>query len=170
AGSGVAQGAGAVSGLVDLSLAVVDSGGRLLAAAGGQAGESIGVVDLRLGNSWGWIDGGFTRSGAVPGPAGLDATGQQRWHLAGRFQHEFGGVQLWGRGLFSRRTENGTRADWHDIALGLSGGTRWQWRLVAATGGQQESAASSQLAQARAVVSGATGLVLPGAAEPISLA
>lgn len=172
-GSGVAQGAGAVSGVVDLSLAAADSGSRLLAAVGGQADgkvDGIGVADLRLGTSWGWIDGGFSRGGAVPGPAGLSATGQQRWHVAGRFRRDLGGMQLWGRGLFARRMEGGARAGWHDVALGLAGGTRWQWRLAVASGGQQAAADSSQLAQARAVVSGATGLVLPGAAEPISLA
>jgi hypothetical protein len=165
--AGVVQGAGALSGAVDLLLAPVGGGGRLLAAAGGQAGRGIGVVDLQLGNDFGWVGGGYTRGGALPG----GATDQDRWHLAGRFQQDVGPLQLWGRGMFARRTHGVIRADWHDVALGLSGGTRWQWRLAVSTGGQQEAAgASSRLAQARAVVSGATGLILPGAAEPISLA
>lgn len=165
--AGVAQGAGALSGAVDLLLVPVGDGGRLLAAAGGQAGRGIGLVDLQLGNDFGWVGGGYTRGGALPG----GATDQDRWHLAGRFQQDVGQVQLWGRGMFARRTEGENRADWHDVALGLSGGTRWQWRLAVANGGLSESAgASSRLAQARAVVSGATGLTLPGAAEPISLA
>jgi len=165
--AGVVQGAGALSGAVDLLLAPVGGGGRLLAAAGGQAGRGIGVVDLQLGNDFGWVGGGYTRGGALPG----GATDQDRWHLAGRFQQDVGPLQLWGRGMFARRTHGVIRADWHDVALGLSGGTRWQWRLAVSTGGQQEAAgASSRLAQARAVVSGPTGLILPGAAEPISLA
>jgi hypothetical protein len=165
--AGVAQGAGALSGAVDLLLAPVGGGGRLLAAAGGQAGRGIGMVDLQLGNDFGWVGGGYTQGGALP----VGATNQDRWHLAGRFQQDVGPLQLWGRGMFARRTEGGSRADWHDVALGLSGGTRWQWRLAVSTGGQQEAAgASSRLAQARAVVSGPTGLILPGAAEPISLA
>jgi hypothetical protein len=165
--AGVVQGAGALSGAVDLLLAPVGGGGRLLAAAGGQAGRGIGVVDLQLGNDFGWVGGGYTRGGALPG----GATDQDRWHLAGRFQQDVGPLQLWGRGMFARRTHGVIRADWHDVALGLSGGTRWQWRLAVANGGHQEAAgASSRLAQARAVVSGATGLILPGAAEPISLA
>ena len=165
--AGVAQGAGGLSGLVDLSLAAVDGGGRLLAAAGGQAGAGIGLVDLQLGNDLGWVGGGYTRGGALPG----GATRQDRWHLAGRFQQDLGGVKFWGRGIFARRTEGTARADWHDVAAGISGGTRWQWRLAVSTGGHQVAAgAGSRLAQARAVVSGATGLILPGAAEPISLA
>ena len=165
--AGVVLGAGALSGAVDLLLAPVGGGGRLLAAAGGQAGRGIGVADLQLGNDFGWVGGGYTRGGALPG----GATDQDRWHLAGRFQQDVGPLQLWGRGMFARRTHGVIRADWHDVALGLSGGTRWQWRLAVSTGGQQEAAgASSRLAQARAVVSGATGLILPGAAEPISLA
>jgi hypothetical protein len=73
--------------------------------------------------------------------------------------------------MFARRTEGGNRADWHDVALGLSGGTRWQWRLAVSDGGHREAAgARSRLTQARAVVSGPTGLILPGAVEPISLA
>jgi TonB-dependent Receptor Plug Domain/TonB dependent receptor len=165
--AGVAQGAGALSGAVDLLLAPVGGGGRLLAAAGGQAGRGIGVVDLQLGNDFGWVGGGYTRGGALPG----GATNQDRWHLAGRFQQDVGPLQLWGRGMFARRTHGVIRADWHDVALGLSGGTRWQWRLAVANGGHQEAAgASSRLAQARAVLSGATGLILPGAAEPITLA
>lgn len=164
--AGVAQGAGGLSGVVDLALMPVGGGGRLLAAAGGQAGRAIGVVDLQLGNDLGWVGGGYTRGGALPG----GATDQDRWHLAGRFQQDVGDVQLWGRGLLARRAEGGSRADWHDVALGLSGGTRWQWRLSVASGGHAAAAgASSRLAQARAVVSGATGLILPGAAEPISL-
>jgi hypothetical protein len=165
--AGVAQGAGALSGAVDLLLAPVGGGGRLLAAAGGQAGRGIGVVDLQLGNDFGWVGGGYTRGGALPG----GATKQDRWHLAGRFQQDVGPVQLWGRGMFARRTEGGSRADWHDVALGLSGGTRWQWRLAVSDGGHREAAgARSRLTQARAVVSGPTGLILPGAVEPISLA
>ena len=170
AAAGAAQGAGALSGAVDLLLAPVGGGGQLLASAGAQAGRGIGAVDLRLGNDLGWIGGGFTQGGALPGPAGLAATGQGRWHLAGRFQQDVGNVQLWGRGLFASRRETGTRADWHDVAAGISGGTRWQWRLAAARGGQDDSQSSSRLGQARAVVSGATGLTLPGAAEPISVA
>jgi hypothetical protein len=165
--AGVALGAGALSGAVDLLLAPVGGGGRLLTAGGGQAGRGIGVVDLQLGNDFGWVGGGYTRGGALPG----GATNQDRWHLAGRFQQDVGPVQLSGRGMFARRTEGGSRADWHDVALGLSGGTRWRWRLAVSDGGHQEAmGASSRLAQARAVVSGATGLILPGAAEPISLA
>ena len=165
--AGVAQGAGALSGAVDLLLTPVGGGGRLLAAAGGQAGRGIGLVDLQLGSDFGWVGGGYTRGGALPG----GATDQDRWHLAGRFQQDVGQVQLWGRGMFARRTEGGSRADWHDVALGLSGGTRWLWRLAVSTGGHQVAAGtSSRLAQARVVVSGPTGLILPGAAEPVSLA
>ncbi|OYW15855.1 MAG: hypothetical protein B7Z50_00005, partial [Sphingomonadales bacterium 12-62-5] len=135
--------------------------------AGGQDGRGIGVVDLQLGSEFGWLAGGYTRGGALPG----GATSQDRWHLAGRFQQNVGDVQLWGRGIFARRTEGAARADWHDVAAGLSGGTRWQWRLAVSTGGHQEAGAtSSRQALARAVVSGPTGLILPGAAEPISLA
>lgn len=165
--AGVAQGAGALSGAVDLLLAPVGGGGRLLAAAGGQAGRGIGLVHLQLGSDFGWVGGGYTRGGALPG----GATDQDRWHLAGRFQQDVGTVQLWGRGMVSRRTEGAARADWHDLALGLAGGTRWQWRLAGSTGGHQMAAAAgSRLVQARAVVSGPTVLILPGAAEPISLA
>lgn len=169
--AGAAHGAGALSGVIDLQLAVAGGGGRVLAAAGGQAGgqpgRGIGVVDLRLGSDFGWLSGGFTHGGALPG---IGAAGQRRWHLAGRFQQAVGDVQLWGRGLFARRREGGARADWHDVAAGISGGTRWQWRLAAARGGQDEGAVSSRLGQAQAAVSGATGLTLPGAAEPISVA
>ena len=166
--AGAAQGAGALSGLVDLQLAAADGGGRALAAAGGQAGRAIGAIDLRLGNDRGWLGGGFTQGGALPGIGA--ASGQRRWHVAGRFQQAVGDVQLWGRGLFASRRGGGSRADWHDVALGISGGSHWQWRLAAARGGQDEGAVSSRLGQARAVVSGATGLTLPGAAEPISVA
>ena len=165
--AGVVQGAGALSGAVELLLAPVGGGGRLLTAGGGRSRRGIGLVDLQLGNEFGWVGGGYTHGGALPG----GATDQDRWHLAGRFQQEVGDVQLWGRGMFARRTEGAARADWHDVALGLSGGTRWQWRLAVSTGGQQAAAgASSRLAQARAVMSGPTDLILPGAAEPISLA
>ncbi len=165
--AGVAQGAGALSGAVDLVYTPLADGGRLLTAGGAQAGRGIGLVDLQLGNDFGWVGGGYTRGGALPG----GATDQDRWHLAGRFQQDVGDAQFWGRGMFARRTEGATRGDWHDVALGLSGGTRWQWRLAVSTGGQQAAAgASSRLAQARAVVSGPTGLILPGSAEPISLA
>jgi hypothetical protein len=165
--AGVAQGAGALSGVLAAGGHPVAAGGRLLAAAGAQDGHGIGVVDLRLGSDVGWLGGGYTRGGALP----IGATRQDRWHLAGRFQQDVGQVQLWGRGIFARRTEGAARADWHDVALGLSGGTRWQWRLAVSTGGQQAAlSASSRLGQARAIVSGSTGLVLPGAAEPISLA
>lgn len=165
--AGVVQGAGALSGTVDLLLSPVGGGGRLLAAAGAQSGRGIGMVDLQLGNDFGWVGGGYTRGGALPG----GATEQDRWHLAGRFQQDMGGAQLWGRGMFGRRTEGESRADWHDVALALSGGTLWQWRLAVANGGHQEAAgASSRLAQARAVLSRPTGLILSGAAEPISLA
>jgi hypothetical protein len=164
--AGVAQGAGALSGAVDLVYTPLADGGRLLTAGGAQAGRGIGLVDLQLGNGFGWVGGGYTRGGALLG----GATDQDRWHLAGRFQQDVGDAQFWGRGMFARRTEGATSADWHDVALGLSGGTRWQWRLAVSTGGQQAAAgASSRLAQARAVVSGPTGLILPGAAEPISL-
>lgn len=164
-GAGVAQGAGALSGTVDLLYTPLARGVRLLAAAGAQDGRGIGVTDLKLGTDWGWLGGGFAQGGTQP------ASEQGRWHLAGRFQQDVGAVQIWGRGLVASRRNGGDWADWHDVALGLSGGTRWQWRLAVASGGQQEAAAaSSQLAQARAVVSGATGLILPGAAEPISLA
>ncbi|WP_409049637.1 hypothetical protein, partial [Sandarakinorhabdus sp.] len=165
--AGVAQGAGGVSGALDLALSAVDGGSRLLAAAGGQAGRGIGLVDLQLGTDVGWIGGGYTRGGALPG----GATNQDRWHLAGRFQQAVGAAQLSGRGIFARRTEGAARADWYDVAVGLSGGTRWQWRLAVSTGGQHEAiGASSRQALARAIVSGPTGLILPGAADPISLA
>lgn len=166
--SGAAQGAGSLAGSIDLKMAAGES--RLLAGAGVQAGRGIGVVDLRLGGAGGWLGGGFTRGGAVPGPGGLAASAQSRWHLAGRFEQTVGQVAIWGRGLFASRRDGGIRSDWHDAALGISGGTRWQWRLAAARGGQDDGASSSNLAQARAVVSGATGLTLPAAAEPISLA
>ena len=168
--AGAALGAGGISGSIDLQLAAVGGGSRLLAAAGAHAGRGIGAADLRLGSDAGWIGGGFTRGGSLPGPAGLAATGQSRWHLAGRFQQDVGNVQLWARGLFASRRESGARADWHDAAVGISGGSRWQWRLAAARGGQNDGAVSSRLGQVRAAVSGATGLTLPGASESISAA
>ncbi|WP_353217891.1 hypothetical protein [Sandarakinorhabdus sp.] len=169
-GAGAAQGAGSLSGFVDMQLAAIGGGSQILAATGGQAGRSIAAIDLRLGSERGWLGGGFTQGGGVPSPAGLAASGQQRWHLAGRFEQDVGAVRLRGRGLFASRRESGTRSDWHDVAIGLSGGTRWQWQLAAARGGQDDATQSSRLGQARAVIGGATGLILPGAAEPISVA
>ncbi|MEN9931492.1 MAG: hypothetical protein RIS17_65 [Pseudomonadota bacterium] len=165
--NGAAQGAGSLAGSIDLRMATGEN--RLLAGAGGQAGRGIGLVDLRLGGA-GWLGGGFTQGGAVPGPGALAASAQSRWHLAGRFEQTLGQVAIWGRGLFASRRDGAARSDWHDAAIGLSGGTRWQWRLAAARGGQDDGTLSSTLAQARAVVSGATGLTLPSASEPISLA
>ena len=141
--AGVAQGAGALSGAVELLFAPVGGGGRLLTAGGGQSGQGIGLVDLQLGNEFGWVGGGYTHGGALPG----GSTDQDRWHLAGRFQQDVGDVQLWGRGMFARRTQGATRADWHDVALGLSGGTRWQWRLAVSTGGQQAAAGAHAFGQ-----------------------
>jgi hypothetical protein len=80
--AGVAQGAGALSGAVELLLAPVGGGGRLLAAAGGQAGRGIGVVDLQLGSEFGWVGGGYTRGGALP----AGATSQGRYQLRFDFQ------------------------------------------------------------------------------------
>jgi hypothetical protein len=168
--AGVAQGSGALAGVVDLTLAPVAAGGRLWSMAGVQADRGIAGLDVRAGGANGWLAAGFTQGGALPAAGGLAASEQGRWHLAGRFSQDLGAAQLWGRALLATRRDGGERADHHDLALGVAGGERWQWRLAVASGGQQQPDGSSRLAQARAVVSGATGLVLPGATEPISLA
>ncbi|WP_164156978.1 TonB-dependent receptor plug domain-containing protein, partial [Sandarakinorhabdus rubra] len=58
--SGAALGAGALAGSAQLSLAPSDAGSRGLALAGGQAGQGIAGLDLRLGGSQGWLAGGYT--------------------------------------------------------------------------------------------------------------
>jgi hypothetical protein len=171
--AGVAQGAGAVAGVIDLALA----GAPQLWAQGGVRGDrAIGGLDLRLGDAGGWLAGGYTAGGALPDGGQLLATAQRRWHVAGRVEQQVAGAVLWARGLFAHRQDDGVGADWHDLALGVSGGTRWQWRLALARGGQVEPASPTQVRrrsrqdQLIASISGATALVLPAAAEPVSLA
>lgn len=172
--AGVAQGAGAVAGIIDLALA--DGGPQAAGRGGVQGGRAIGGLDLRLGEAGGWLAGGYTAGGALPDGGRLLATAQRRWHVAGRVEQQVAGAVLWARGLFARRQEGEAGADWRDLALGLSGGTRWQWRLALAhggqfdTGSQAQPAGRSQQEQLIASVSGATGLMLPAAAEPVSMA
>lgn len=166
--AGVAQGAGAVGGIIDLALA--GDGPQLWGRGGVQGNRAIGGLDLRLGGSGGWLAGGYTAGGALPDGGRLLATGQRRWHVAGRIEQPVAGATLWARGLLARRQDGDAGADWHDVAAGVSGGTRWQWRLALARGGQFAAGASSRQEQFNASMSGATGLVLPAATEPVSVA
>ncbi|MEI6487132.1 MAG: TonB-dependent receptor plug domain-containing protein [Sphingomonadales bacterium] len=165
--AGAAGGAGALGGLLALDLTPAAAGNRLALAGGGQAGQAIGSADLRLGGSGGWLGGGFTRGGAVPGPAGLAATGQGRWHLGGRIAQDVGQTAtLWARGLAAGRSD----ARWADAAAGVAGGTGWRWGLEAAAGGHDDDAiGSSRQTLVRAHLRRETGLILPGAAEPVVL-
>lgn len=169
--AGVAQGAGALSGLLSLTLAPASAGSELALAGGGQAGRGIGGLDLRLGGKHGWLAGGFTQGGALPGPAGLMAGGQGRWQLGGHVARALGGATtIWARGLAAGRREGAAGARWADAALGLVGGTRWRWDVAATAGGHEDDLiGSSRQTMLRAAVSGQTGLILPGAAEPVAL-
>ncbi|WP_205599671.1 hypothetical protein, partial [Sandarakinorhabdus rubra] len=113
---------------------------------------------------------GYTFGGALATPAGLAATGQGRWHLAGRLRQDVGSATLSARGLLATRTDGNDSADYHDLALTLGGGERWRWQLAAATGGHQAPAATSHQALLAADLAGDTGLVLPTASQPIRLA
>jgi len=166
----MAQGPGSIGGALNLSLAPADSGSRVWALAGGQSGRGIGGMDVRVGDEFGWIGGGFAQGGALATPAGLAATGQGRWQLGGRFRQDLGGATLSGRALLASRREGGEQADHHDLALQLRGGGRWNWHVAAATGGHHRAAASSRQLLFAADVNRATGLTLPGATDPVQLA
>jgi hypothetical protein len=166
---GVAAGAGALAGVARLSLAPVSAGNRLWALAGGQAGQGIGGVDLRLGGDAGWIGGGFTQGGALSTPAGLAATGQGRWHAGGRFSQAVGGATLSGRALLAGRREGDERGDFQDVAVQVAGGSAWRWAMAVAAGGHDDGAVSSKQTQFVASIGGPTDIILPGAAEPVRL-
>jgi hypothetical protein len=168
--AGVAHGAGSVGGLLNLALSPVGSDNRLWALAGGQSGRGIGGLDVRLGDEFGWISGGYTQGGGLAVPAGLAATGQGRWHLGGRFAQAVGAANLSGRALFVTRRDGAAQADYHDLALQLQGGDAWQWQLAVATGGHHTPGANSRQTLFAATLRRTTGLVLPGAVEPISIA
>lgn len=168
--TGMADGAGAIAGTLHLSHARADSGSRVWAMAGAQSGRGIGALDLRIGGDTGWIGGGFTQGGALAAPAGLAATGQGRWHLGGRFSRDLSGATLSGRALLATRRERAAQADYHDVALQLAGGSTWQWSLALANGAHSANTGSSRQSLVSGGVSRTTGLILPGAAEPISLA
>jgi hypothetical protein len=168
--AGVRQGAGALAGVIDLDLAPPDAGSRIWALGGLQAGRGIGGIDARVGNGAGWIGAGFTQGGALPSAAGLAATGQGRWHLGAHFSHAVAGATLGGRALLATRREGAEQADYHDLALTLSGGSAWQWTMAVATGAHVEPAASSRQQLVSAAVRHTTGLSLPGAVDPVSLA
>lgn len=167
---GVARGAGSLGGTLDLSFAAVGSGNRAWAMAGAQSGRGIGGLDVRLGDDFGWFSAGFTQGGALATPAGLAATGQGRWQLAGRFAQDVGIATLSGRGLFATRREAAQQADYHDLALQLHGGSAWQWRMAVATGAYQAGSDGSRQTLFSAGLSRQTGIVLPGAVDPISVA
>ena len=167
---GLAEGAGSIAGALKLSLAPVGSGNRVWALGGAQSGRGIGGIDVRAGDELGWIGGGFTQGGALAAPVGLAATGQGRWHLGGRFGQDLGGATLSGRALLAIRREGGDRADYHDLALQLRGGGQWNWHVAVASGGHQAAMASSRQQLFAASVNRATGLTLPGAVDPVSVA
>jgi hypothetical protein len=167
--AGAALGAGALAGQLDLQMAPVNAGGRAWMAAGSQARRGIAAIDLRLGDEFGWIGGGFTEGGALSTPGGLAATGQRRWHLGARFSQDVGASELSGRALLSSRREGAERADFHDLALRLRGGTRWQWAVAVGTGGHQGDTIATRQTLVSARVDGDTGMVLPGASEPVRL-
>lgn len=165
---GAAHGAGALGGTLDLQAA--GGGSRLWALAGTHSGRGIGGIDTRIGTDNNWLGAGFTQGGALPTAGGLAATGQGRWQLGGQFSQGVAGATLMGRALLARRREGADRADHHDLALRLSGGTGWRWQVAAATGGHVETGASSQQTLVSANISRMTAIVLPGAVDAVSLA
>ncbi|WP_353200609.1 hypothetical protein [Sandarakinorhabdus sp.] len=167
---GLAQGAGSIAGALNLSLAQVGSDSRIWALGGAQSGRGIGGIDVRAGDEFGWIGGGFMQGGALATPVGLAATGQGRWHLGGRFAQDLGGATVSGRALLASRREGGERADYHDLALQLRGGGQWNWHVAVATGGHHQATASSRQLVSAVDVNRATGLTLPGAVDPVSVA
>lgn len=167
---GMAQGAGSIGGALNLSMAPASSGNQLWTFGGVQSGRGIGGIDVRVGDELGWIGGGFTQGGALPMPAGLAATGQRRWHLAGRFARDIGDATLSGRALFASRRERGDHADYHDLALQLRGGSTWRWDIAVATGAHDEGGAITRQTLVSAGINRATGIVLPGAVDAVSLA
>jgi hypothetical protein len=168
--SGAAHGAGSLGGTLDLSLAAAGSGNRAWAVGGAQSGRGIGGLDVRLGDDFGWFSAGFTQGGALATPAGLAATGQGRWHLGGRFAQDVGGATLAGRALLATRRDGAEQGDYHDLALQLHGGDRWRWHMAVATGAHHTAADSSRQTLVVAGISRETGLVLPGAVQPIAIA
>jgi hypothetical protein len=168
--TGMAYGAGSIAGTLNLSLAPVGSGNRAWALAGGQAGRGIGGIDVRIGDDFGWIGGGFTQGGALASPAGLATTRQGRWHFGGRFEQDVGGAMLSGRALLASRREGAEQADYHDLAVQLRGGSTWDWDVALATGAHHGATASSRQSLLSAGVTRAIGLTLPGAVDPVSIA
>lgn len=167
--AGPGSAVGSIAGTLNLSLAQADSGNRAWPLAGTQAGRGIGGLDVRIGGDFGWIGGGFTQGGALATPAGLAATGQGRWHFGGRFAQDVAGATLSGRALLASRREGTQQADQHDLALQLRGGSQWRWDVALATGGHHTVAASSRQTLLAAGVARTTGVVLPGAVDPVQL-
>lgn len=168
--AGIVQGAGALSGVIDLALAPAGAGSRIWALSGVQSGRGIAGIDARIGNESVWIGAGFTQGGALALPAGLAATGQARWHLGAHLSQDLAGATLSGRALLATRREGAEQADYHDVAVTLSGGTTWQWTLALATGAHVETLASSRQSLVTAAVRHTLSATLPGAVDPVSVA
>lgn len=166
---GAAHGAGSIAGALNLSLSPANSGTRVWALGGTQSGRGLGGLDLRVGDDFGWVGGGFTQGGALADPAGLAATRQARWHLGGRLSQNLGGATLSGTALLASRREGVQRADYHDLSARVGGGTVWRWQVAVAIGGHHEALASSRQTLLVAHISRVTELTLPWAVDPVSI-